>query len=64
MTWIRTRPTVRDNVGAGLAAFALAASVGAATFYLVRVLLAREPLDLPESRQGSAVERDREGAGA
>ncbi|MGD8319862.1 MAG: hypothetical protein PVJ02_05395 [Gemmatimonadota bacterium] len=64
MTWIRTRATVRDNVGAGLAAFALAAGVGAATFYLVRVLLAREPLDLPQSRHGSAVQRDREGAGA
>jgi len=40
----RTTPGTRENVGAGLAAVGLAASVAAVTFYLVRLFLAREPL--------------------
>ncbi|MFO8175090.1 MAG: hypothetical protein R6T96_12455 [Longimicrobiales bacterium] len=39
----RTTPGPRENLGAGLAAVGLAAAVGAATFYLARLLLAREP---------------------
>ena len=40
----RTDPGTRENVGAGLAAFGVAAGAAAVTFYLVRIFLAREPL--------------------
>jgi len=40
----RTTPGTRENVGAGLAAFGVAAGAAAVTFYLVRIFLAREPL--------------------
>lgn len=64
MTWIRTRPTTEDNAGAGLAALAVAAGVGVATFYLVRLFLAREPVALPEARTETPPDREREGARA
>ena len=40
----RTTPGTRENLGAGLAALGAAAGVAAVTFYLVRLLLAREPI--------------------
>lgn len=43
--WIRVRPERRDDVGALVAAGVVAAGVGAVTFYLARLLLAREPVD-------------------
>lgn len=45
--WIRVPPGRRDNLGAALAAGALAAGVGVLTFYVTRLFLAREPLDGP-----------------
>jgi hypothetical protein len=47
----RTTPGPRENLGAGLVAAGLAAGVAAASFYLVRLFLAREPLD-PASSAG------------
>lgn len=42
--WIRVPAEPRHDVAAGLVAGALAAGVGLVTFYLVRTLLAREPV--------------------
>lgn len=47
--WIRVRPSTGDTVAAGVVAGALAAGVGLVTFYVLRTLLAREPLDEPAS---------------
>jgi hypothetical protein len=43
--WIRLRPEPKDNAAAALLAATLGLGVGAAVFYVVRLLLAREPLD-------------------
>jgi hypothetical protein len=53
----RTTPGLRENLAAGLVAAGLAAGVAAVSFYLVRLFLAREPLD-PRSPglPGSAAE--------
>lgn len=45
----RTSPGPRENLGAGAVALGLAAGVAAVTFYLVRLMLARAPLDAPET---------------
>lgn len=45
--WIRVRPDRGENLRAALAAGALAAGVGVVSFYLTRLLLAREPLQGP-----------------
>jgi hypothetical protein len=45
----RTSPGVRENAGAGAVAFGLAAGVAAVTFYLVRLMLARVPLEDPDT---------------
>ncbi len=42
--WIRVAATPADDLRSALAAAAVAVGVGAAAFYLVRLLLAREPL--------------------
>ena len=42
--WIRLRPGRRETVGAALASGAVAACVGAVTFYLARLFLSREPI--------------------
>ena len=42
--YIRNEPERRDDVAAAMVAGALAAGVGAVTFYLARLLLAREPV--------------------
>jgi hypothetical protein len=44
----RIRPSPKDNLGAGLVAAGLAATVAAVAFYFVRLFLAREPLTDPE----------------
>lgn len=44
----RTSPGPRENMGAGAVALGLAAGVAAVTFYLVRLMLTRAPLDPPE----------------
>jgi hypothetical protein len=41
----RTTPGRQENLEAGVVAAGLAVGVGALTFYLVRLFLAREPLD-------------------
>jgi len=41
----RTTPGPRENLGAGLFALGLGAGVAAVTFYLARLLLARERLE-------------------
>ena len=43
--WIRKPTGRREYAGALIAAGAVAVGVGAATFYLVRILLSREPLE-------------------
>lgn len=42
--WVRVTASRADNMRSGLAAGMLAAGVGIATFYVVRLVLAREPL--------------------
>lgn len=46
--WIRRRADWKETLGAGL----LATGVAAATFYLTRVILARDPLPEPSRRRG------------
>jgi hypothetical protein len=41
----RTKPDLKDNLGAGLLAAGLAAGVAAVSFYFARLFLAREPLE-------------------
>ncbi len=43
--WIRLRPERRDTAAAALVATTLGFGVGMAAFYVVRLFLAREPLD-------------------
>lgn len=43
--WIRKPTGRREYAGALIAAGAVAVGVGAATFYVVRLLLSREPLE-------------------
>ncbi len=58
--WRRGRPTRGDDVTAGLAAGAAAVAVGAATFYLTRLFLARTPVELapPTADAPTALERE------
>jgi hypothetical protein len=60
--WVRTPAGGRENAGAALVAGAVAAGVGVVTFYLTRVLLAREPLDDPPAVRGDGSAPD-EGRG-
>jgi len=54
----RTTPGPRENLGAGMAALGLGAGVAAVTFYLVRILLAREPFSSgPPAGGGSGEDR-------
>lgn len=55
----RRRPGARETAVSAAAAAALAAGVGAVTFYLVRLFLSRERLGLPPSLPSS----DEDGAG-
>ena len=41
----RTTPGLRENLGAALVAAGLALAVASVSFYLVRTILAREPLE-------------------
>jgi hypothetical protein len=50
--WIRLRAGRRDSAVAALFAATLGLGVGAATFYVVRLLLAREPLDRADRDDG------------
>lgn len=61
--WIRVPPERDDDARALLAAAAVAAGVGVITFYLARLLLAREGLSVggPPGRGAGAAE---EGGGA
>lgn len=42
--WLRTEPEARDTLAALVVAGAVAIGAGATTFWLVRTLLAREPM--------------------
>ena len=57
----RTEPGVGENIRAGLVAGAVAGSVAVVSFYLVRLFLAREPLeslDAPTPAGGALTEPD------
>lgn len=45
--YVRNEPDSRENLSAAVISGALAACVGLATFYLARLLLAREPIGAP-----------------
>ena len=60
--WIRVPAETRDDVTAALVAGALAVGVGVATFWLTRVLLARERL--PGEEAGRPALRPGDGTGA
>lgn len=47
--WIQGEPTREERVFSAMTAVAVAAAAGAATYYLARTFLAREPLDPPPS---------------
>jgi hypothetical protein len=60
----RTTPGLRENLEAGMVAAGLAVGVGALTFYLVRLFLAREPLDpLPPAKGSPTAPEGQEEAG-
>jgi len=48
----RTSPGKRENVGAALVAAGLALGVASVSFYLVRIFLAREPLETLRKADG------------
>jgi hypothetical protein len=60
--WIRVRPERRDDVGALLAAGVVAAGLGAVTFYVSRLFLAREPVDSHRPQDSESGHRDVEAA--
>ena len=62
--WIRVPPEPRDTVAAGVVAGAFAGGVGVATFYLVRTLLAREPLSGSAPPPARVARGGRDGEGA
>jgi len=43
--YVRKTPGLKENLEAGLVAAGVAVGIGAVSFYLLRLLLAREPLD-------------------
>ena len=45
--WVQVPPGPREEVVSAVAAGLLGAGVGLVTFYLVRLLLAREPIEGP-----------------
>lgn len=51
--WIRRRPDTKESVLAGLVATGAALVTASATFYVVRLMLSREPLDLEPPREES-----------
>jgi hypothetical protein len=56
----RKKPGPREDLGAGLVAFGLAAGVAAVSFYLVRLFLAREPMEeLEDGGRHGGSERER-----
>jgi hypothetical protein len=46
----RKEPGLKENLEAGLVATGLAVGIGAVTFYLLRLLLTREPLEPLQTR--------------
>jgi hypothetical protein len=48
--YIRNEPDRRDDVAAAVVAGTLAAGIAAVAFYLVRLLLAREPVERTDIR--------------
>lgn len=60
----RTDPGPGENLRAGLVAGALATTVAAVSFYLVRVFLAREPLEpIGPEDPGKTLPKDSQGTG-
>lgn len=59
--WIRNEPSTRDDVLAGLTALGAAAVVGGVTYWLTRLVLAREPVALepPDPPEGDRGEGER-----
>jgi hypothetical protein len=43
--WVRRAPERKDDVGALMAAGIVAAGVGAVTYYLARLIFARDPVN-------------------
>ena len=64
--YVRRTPGLRENLEAGLVAAGVALGVGAVSFYLLRLLLAREPLEpLPTgSSRGELPPSPAEGPGS
>jgi len=56
----RTTPSASENLGAALVAAGLALGVASVSFYLVRIFLAREPLDPPSGPSSNRRERNGE----
>ena len=56
--YVRRLPTRREDLVAALIAGGLAAGIALVTFYLGRLLLARAPLDGPESLTEGIAERE------
>ncbi len=62
--WIEVPITKEQTVQAGLMSGIVAVGAGVLTFYVTRMLLAREPLDAPPGRVGRIEPDDRVGGGA
>ena len=56
--YARGRPDRQATLGAALVSGALATCVGLVTFYLARLLMAREPIGDPEPQEDRAASPD------
>ena len=61
--YVRVPPRRQDTVGALMASGIVAAGVGAVTFYLTRLFLAREPLGTEGHGDGTELQRGAEDGG-
>ena len=55
--YLRNEPSRRDNLAAALISGAVAVGVGVLTFYLARILVAREAIGVSHQKDSVAVER-------
>ena len=49
--YVRTEPTRRESLSAASLSVAVAAGVGAVTFYVTRLFLARDAIRVPSDRE-------------